>query len=484
VQQFPIKQSNQLITEISKGGDNLCKGDRSAYVNMLVDTSSGILPFRYLWRNTTNDSIGVSRTRYNLPKGSYKCTVTSSNGCTGVDSIVINEPLLPISTQVISTVNPTTLQVNPVGHIDSSSPLVVTYDLSGQLTAFRYKGCTMRWENGSIDFKYVNPPLGTLRYTLTNHKGCSKLDSIQICSSTSSAILFNVSSNFLKASANRMADTIKINVNGGAAPYRYFWSTGGTDSVQSAIARGIYNYTVTDRNGCTSSGAHIDTVVDSVDVKFRVSFKGSGKRVHPSGVRVTGGLGATTQPDWNPAAAKVMVLEAPTSDSVYSVNIKVPRRAPNEIYEFKYVNGNDWGTGANGTPEDERSVPAPCRRDLNDNRFFTLIPFPATSMILPCYKFNTCTVFPTVGTADFVSVKHLTIAPNPMSSNMHVFFTNDNKELYALEIVNSMGQVVRSYPFTMDSDFTVERGALATGLYLARLRNPLGQFLNAKFMIE
>jgi hypothetical protein len=240
--------------------------------------------------------------------------------------------------------------------------------------------------------------------------------------------------------------------------------------------------------GMMLAGAGAMQAQDSVSVKFRVTLKGTTKVKHAAGLRVTGALGASTQADWNPGAAKVMVLDSPISDSIYTVTIKVPRRAsPNDTFEYKYVNGDNWGDGAGGGPEDERGVAVPCKKASADpfgNRIFKVVAAPATSMILACYRFNTCTPYYATGTAELNSVDFLAVAPNPMTDGARVFFTNPTNELHALDVVNNTGQVVRSYGFTTNTEFMVDRGSLAAGLYFARLRNQEGQSLSIKFVIE
>jgi Secretion system C-terminal sorting domain len=239
--------------------------------------------------------------------------------------------------------------------------------------------------------------------------------------------------------------------------------------------------------GMMLAGAGAMQAQDSVSVKFRVTLKGTGRPLHAQGLRVTGALGALTQGDWSPSTAKVMVLDAPVSDSIYTVTLKVPRRvSPADTFEFKYINGNDWGNPSANGSVDETGVTAPCIKagGAFGNRIFKQVAAPATSMILPCYRFNTCTPYYATNTAELNSVDFLAVAPNPMTDGARVFFTNPTNELHALDVVNNTGQVVRSYGFTTNTEFMVDRGSLAAGLYFARLRNQEGQSLSIKFVIE
>ena len=178
-------------------------------------------------------------------------------------------------------------------------------------------------------------------------------------------------------------------------------------------------------------------------------------------MRITGALGAFTQPDWTPSSAKIMVLESPTSDSIYTATIRIPRRtAPNDVYEFKYVNGNDWGDGSNGTPEDERNLTEECRVSAYWNRAFKIAPLPTTSMTLPCYLFNTCTVYTqTVLSVEFIyiNVTHKNgvntvawqTASEKNSDHFDIERSTDGKQFVKIDAIKAFGTTneVQNYSY-------------------------------------
>jgi gliding motility-associated-like protein len=47
--------------------------------------------------------------------------------------------------------------------------------------------------------------------------------------------------------------TASVSASGGTGPYTYLWSNNGTTDTISGLTTGVYNVTITDANGCTSS---------------------------------------------------------------------------------------------------------------------------------------------------------------------------------------------------------------------------------------
>lgn len=179
----------------------------------------------------------------------------------------------------------------------------------------------------------------------------------------------------------------------------------GIYEVTVDIAPGSYNYRVTiglDWNAFenltgTSCGAgpqgadrnvvvtNTDTVLDvycfnscsaclsNVNVTFRVNM--SNVDVSPQGIHIAG-----TFNSWNPGGT----LLTNTSGNIYEVTLPL---SPGTIHEYKFLNGNSWGS--------EEIVFGPC--ELSSNRFFTV---PKTDSILDLVCFGYCSsdCYPLSGT--------------------------------------------------------------------------------------
>ena len=226
----------------------------------------------------------------------------------------------------------------------------------------------------------------------------------------------------------------------------------------------------------------------NVSVTFRVTLKGTGKKLHPDSLRVTGALGAVEQGDWSPPAALKLKRAANfATDSIYSVTLTIPRRAaPNDTFEYKFINGGDWGPGSvAGETEDERGVTAPCIRAGGGfgNRIWKM-PATGTAFTLTTYKFNTCSAVFATGVNELSTASNMDIFPNPSTADVTLTFNNPNRTAHSLDIVNAMGQVVRTYVAGNDTQFVIERAALPAGIYFARMKNGLGESRTVRFVMN
>ena len=221
----------------------------------------------------------------------------------------------------------------------------------------------------------------------------------------------------------------------------------------------------------------------TVDITFRITLKGTGKKLNANGIRITGALGSPTQTNWDPPSAKVLTIGTPVSDSIYSATVKVTRPADGKL-EYKFINGETWGNGTTDPTEDERGIPSACAINGDgSNRLYT-IAAGATSVVLPVYRFNTCTTVVAAGTNEIASAKNVSFSPNPMSDRAILTFENVTNEMHSVVIVNALGQVVKNYAASQNNQFAIEKGNLSAGMYFAQLRNAQGESMNTKFIVE
>ncbi len=226
---------------------------------------------------------------------------------------------------------------------------------------------------------------------------------------------------------------------------------------------------------------------DTLTVTFRVTLKGSGRKLNSDSLRVTGALGSPSQKDWDPPTAKNLKLLSPASDSIYGITIKVPRPA-NDTAEFKFINGKTWGDGTVATDnytEDERGVTAPCIKAGNGYGNRILVTKNLTGAILaPAYVFNTCKQVFASSTFDLTTAQKLSVYPNPVLDRAVLSFENISKAAHTIDVLNIMGQIVHVFPSTTESEVPIEMAQMAKGLYFARLRNTLGETATVKFVVE
>ena len=219
-----------LLTSTSTSTDVTCNGDNDGSASMTV--SGGTAPYTYSWDNgATTSSIS------GLAPGTYVGTATDANGCTTVQTVTITEPTLLTSTS-------TSTDVTCNGDNDGSASMTA----SGGTAPYTYS-----WDNGATTSSISGLAPGTYVGTATDANGCTTVQTVTI---TEPAVLAISSSSSTDVSCNGGNDgTASVTVTGGTAPYTYSWSNGATTASLTGLSAGTYTGTITDANGCTTSGS-------------------------------------------------------------------------------------------------------------------------------------------------------------------------------------------------------------------------------------
>lgn len=232
---------------------------------------------------------------------------------------------------------------------------------------------------------------------------------------------------------------------------------------------------------------------DTLTVTFRITFKGSGRKISSDGARITGMLGATNKSnavaikDWDPPTAPVLKLLTPTSDSIYGATFVIARPA-NDTLEYKFINGLTWGDGTDASQnytQDERGVTAPCIKAGGGFGNRILVTKGLTgSVVSKAYIFNTCSQVFASSTTELSTAQKLSVYPNPVFDKAVLSFENIGHATHSLDILNITGQIIQSYPSTAETEISITTAGLAKGLYFARLRNSLGENSAVKFIVQ
>jgi hypothetical protein len=186
----------------------------------LTATSGGT----YLWSTgATTSTISVST------MGTYKVTVTGTNGCSKMDSVVIKE------NKILPTINVTTTEDT----LTCTTP-TATLTATGGVTYGWEKGNVLVGTNATLT---VSSP-GTYKVFVIGTNGCSKTDSIVIKENKILPITSVITSKDTLTCAILNAT---LTATGGGT---YLWSTGATTSTISVSTSGNYKVTVTGTNGC------------------------------------------------------------------------------------------------------------------------------------------------------------------------------------------------------------------------------------------
>jgi hypothetical protein len=225
------------------------------------------------------------------------------------------------------------------------------------------------------------------------------------------------------------------------------------------------------------------------------NYVAGGATIANNGIRVGGTFGAlgatsngTPMLDWNPTDAGSAMTDM--GNNVWSKSITFPATAVGQPLLFKFVNGT-WGTpdplvGDNeGRNADTLILSQGCgvadgSNPPNINRSVIILPVPLTVK----YCWNRC--FQCDGSSPIIisstrsltqSIKPLTVYPNPFNGEMNISYENARSSKVSVEIVNLLGQSVKTLfngqqaagPYEMVWDATATNGSkVPFGTYFVR----------------
>jgi PKD repeat protein len=265
--------------------------------------TGGTPNYSYLWTpgNSTSDAIS------NIPAGTYTVTVTDKNNCQVQNSIVIGEPVLPVS---IST---SSIPASCFGGSNGTATAIAT----GGTSPYTYKWMPGNKTGGTATGLIA----GTYTVTVTDSKGCTNVNTINV--GESSKIIITTTT--VEAACFKANGEARASVSGGLAPYTYEWSpTGGTADSAIGLFSGNYSVLVKDANGCTSSAvANInDKGIPKPTIFNVVNVKCFGDSTGSASVSVSGGSGNYTYL-WLPSGGTGTTAINLTAGS-YTVTVKDP----------------------------------------------------------------------------------------------------------------------------------------------------------------
>ena len=205
-----------------------CIGEQTGSLNLTI--SGGIQPYSYLWSNGfTSEDIN------NLFVGNYSVTVTDYIGCQIDTSVVVSEPIAPITVSSL---------VSDASCFESSNG-IIDISVSGDVSPYAFI-----WDNGAITEDISSLLAGIYSVTITSANLCSQVFTDTVFR-PSNVLLAYIVGNSAKCKGSFDGST-STTVIGGTPPYTYLWSNGQITQDISDISAGNYLLTVTDANLCTT----------------------------------------------------------------------------------------------------------------------------------------------------------------------------------------------------------------------------------------
>ena len=336
--------------------DVLCNGGNTGSAS--ITGAGGTGPYTFTWSpSTTNSTAGNTNTATGLTAQTYNVTVTDVNGCSTSQAITITEP-----TPFVATATSTPSSCNqPNGSISVTTTggtgvptyswtpggyttATVTNLASGtyNVVATDANGCTsqssatiaasgnMTVTQTSTDLLCYQDNSGTASVTVTGNTGVVTYVWTPNVSSTNSATGLAAGTYIVDATDPNgcsTSSTITIteppqltatvggfNVScygacdgqivvipaGGTGTYTFNWNNACTQPSCNSICAGTYNVTVTDQNGCTTTGTTTVTEPPQIVITTSADTSHCGQTDGNAYVNASGGTGVLTG-NWIPS---------------------------------------------------------------------------------------------------------------------------------------------------------------------------------------
>ncbi len=226
--QFVITEPTSLSV-LSSVDKVSCEGGSDGVIDLTA--SGGSLPYTYIWSNSIpNISVNAG-----LQEGSYTVTVLDANNCSW------NE-IFDIETELFDTTGITVTNVKCRGE---STGYIDVLGVIGGVSPYTYL-----WNNGFTTQDLIYIPAGNYTVNITDATSCTISRTISV-TEPSQALSSNVSTTATSCFSNSDATAI-ANPIGGVTPYIVEWFDNNLIGVDpDSLSIGLYQYEVTDANGCS-----------------------------------------------------------------------------------------------------------------------------------------------------------------------------------------------------------------------------------------
>jgi gliding motility-associated-like protein len=227
-----VNQPPMMNVAVVTANDLHCAGDSNG--SLMAQPSGGNGNFSYLWNSgsTQNPATGLSA-------GNYSVTVTDQAGCTATANFTLHQP------QPLQFRNVVVQQPACPGTTGS-----ISFTASGGTAPYQFS-----WQSGQTGNAINGLVAGLYTCTITDHNGCNTDTTFEITENANPLTLLTPSIHHVDCSQQN-SGSVSVQLTGGALPYSYQWSNGGSSQGISGLSAGIYTVTVTDHNGCSAFASY------------------------------------------------------------------------------------------------------------------------------------------------------------------------------------------------------------------------------------
>ncbi|MDR0803321.1 gliding motility-associated C-terminal domain-containing protein [Fluviicola sp.] len=221
----------------------------TATANFAIPGSSSGITATYHWSDPSGQT---TKTATGLLPGTYVCTITLSNGCTGTATATVG--------------------ANPVTYSATSTLVSCPGGSDGTVTA------NMNPVVGTLSYSWNDPaaqstqtatglPAGSYSCIITSNIGCTGTVNVTVSEIPGMIASFDSIRNVTCNSGND--GVLKVAVTQGTAPYSYSWNySASASNIASDLLVGTTTVTVTDTKGCVITKSQTLTQPDPLKITF------------------------------------------------------------------------------------------------------------------------------------------------------------------------------------------------------------------------
>ena len=264
-----ITQPNPIVISLTSTAATCNSNNGTAST---VSISGGTPPYNtFSW----SPSGGNAVTATNLAAGLYSLTVTDAAGCTGTQTVQVNNSSGPQVTVTSSSVACFGASTGTGNASATGGTAPITYS----------------WSTGATTPSVIGLSNGSYTVVVTDASPCAVTKVITIAQPT--AITSVTSST--AASCGKTNGMASITVTGGTPGYTYTWSpSGGNASTASGLGPNTYTITGVDANACTYSAQVVVTQQSAVNVSVTSTPATCGNSNGSATATATGGFPGVT----------------------------------------------------------------------------------------------------------------------------------------------------------------------------------------------
>ncbi len=428
--------------------------------------------YTYSWSNGQNGASIV-----NLMAGTYTVTATDASGCTATANYTLSDPTAILPT-IIAT---STISCN--GGNNGA--------LSASATGGNASNYTYLWSNGQAIDNISNLVAGTYSVTVTDANGCVATTSRTLNNPAPIVASATVTSQAGCSGSNTGAITAAA-TGGSTNNYTYLWSNGQATASISNLPAGTYTVTATD-NGCSGTTSATISPAGNLTVNTTINstIDCNGDATGSVTAAANGGNTANYTYAWSNGQATASISNLPAGTytvtatnngctAVSTVTLSQPT--------LLTATANDNGDGSatvlpnGGTANytylwSDGQVNATAANLTNGT--YTVTVTDANN----CSTTASVTVIVS-GLDNIANLSAFDILPNPNTGNFHVQIDLTTVQAGNVQVVNVLGQVLRTYNFEAQSvTLPIEIQEQTSGVYFVVL-NTSNQTVTRKVTVS